>query len=187
MKLFETFKEKELILRSRKGDTTAFGELCQLYRKPLYTYVLRMVGNSDNAKDVLQETLIKMWNGLKRYNEQNKFSSWVFTIAHYSALDNLRKTRLANNHLEISDQIYAEESDNPHNIAVANETKSIIEKFINNLPEKQKQVFLLRQHGEMSFKEISELINEPLNTVLGHMYYAVKKLRKSLKEEYVRQ
>jgi RNA polymerase sigma-70 factor, ECF subfamily len=184
MKNFESAKENELILRSKKDDSTAFGELCKMYKKQLYTYLVRMVGDRENAKDVLQETLIKAWRGLKKYDEQNKFSSWLFTIAHYSALDYLRMRSFANNHEEFADQPGSHHYENPFTLIVANETNEIINKFIKNLPEKQKHVFLLRQHGDMSFKEISELTNEPLNTVLGHMHYAVKKLRKLLKEEH---
>lgn len=55
--------------------------------------------------------------------------------------------------------------------------------IVNNLPEKQKQVFLLREHGDMTFKEIAELINEPLNTVLGHMHYAVEKIKRALRKK----
>ena len=62
------------------------------------------------------------------------------------------------------------------------ELNQIIEKTVLELPSKQKQVFLLRQHGEMSFKDIAQITGEPLNTVLSHMHYAIEKLRKALKE-----
>ena len=71
---------------------------------------------------------------------------------------------------------------NPENHFDAEEMKIMITNVVNSLPEKQKNVFLLRQHGELTFKEISEITKEPLNTVLSHMNYAVKKIKLFLRE-----
>ena len=74
--------------------------------------------------------------------------------------------------------------DNPHHTLVAKETSELVMSAVNELSEKQKEVFLLRQHSGMTFKEIAETTNQPLNTVLGHMHYAVSKIRKKMSKEY---
>jgi len=136
------------------------------------------------AEDLFQETLIKVWKGFNSYNEQNKFSSWLFSIAHNVAVDSRRKESVKNAEHSFEDAQTYTSDNNPLNTLVKKETNELVVAAINKLPEKQKQVFLLRQHSEMTFKEISKATNQPLNTVLGHMHYAVTKIRKELSKEY---
>ncbi len=175
--------EKSLIDSCLNGNSNSFSFLIKLHRKPLFTYLYRLCGDKGIAEDMFQETLLKVWQNLKKYNEQNKFSSWLFSIAHNVAVDTLRKRKVRNNIIYM-DEIHEPDNNlNPFTILIAKESGAKISNAINKLPEKQKQVFLLRQHGEMTFKEIAELLKEPINTVLGHMHYAVDKLRKELTEK----
>jgi len=136
------------------------------------------------AEDLFQETLIKVWKGFKSYNEQNKFSSWLFSIAHNVAVDSIRRES-AKPRFRSFDEVQTFTSDNnPHNTIVEKETNELVMAAVSTLSEKQKQVFLLRQHSGMTFKEISKVTNQPLNTVLGHMHYAVTRIRKKLSKEY---
>lgn len=173
--------ENNLIDRCRMGESAAFGPLIKLYKNRLFSYLFKIVGDKNLAEDMLQETLIKVWNGFSNYSEQNRFSSWLFSIAHNTAMDSLRK----NNRHKIFDT--SSEPDNlssqvnPYKDLVGKETSQSISIAVDQLPPKQKEVFLLRAHGEMTFKEISEITREPLSTVLSHMHYSVKKLRKILR------
>ena len=136
------------------------------------------------AEDLFQETLIKVWKGFKSYNEQNKFSSWLFSIAHNVAVDSIRKESAKRNISSFEDVQTITSDSNPHNTFVEKETNELVMAAVSTLSEKQKQVFLLRQHSDMTFKEISKATNQPLNTVLGHMHYAVTGIRKKLSKEY---
>ena len=167
-----------------KNDAAAFGKLIRGYRVQLYSYLHRLCGDRMAAEDLFQETLIKVWKGFKSYNEQNKFSSWLFSIAHNVAVDSIRKESAKPTVGSFDDvQTFASDS-NPHNAFVEKETNELVMAAVSTLSEKQKQVFLLRQHSDMTFKEISEATNQPLNTVLGHMHYAVSGIRKKLSKEY---
>jgi len=136
------------------------------------------------AEDLFQETLIKVWKGFKTYNERNKFSSWLFSIAHNVAVDSIRRES-AKNKISSFEDVQTLASDyNPLNAYLEKETNELVMAAVNKLSEKQKQVFLLRQHSDMTFKEISKVTNQPLNTVLGHMHYAVSGIRKKLSKEY---
>lgn len=169
--------EQILIEKCRNGDSSAFGPLIQLYRRQLFSYLFKLSGERTQAEDLFQETLIKTWRGIKKYSEQQKFSSWLFSIAHNTAMDNLRLRKRDNMISEIDlDEIRSYHD--AHKELINNETSAMIEKAIGLLSAKQKEVFLLRIYGEVSFKEISELTKEPLNTVLSHMHYSVKKLKK---------
>lgn len=175
--------ENRLIERSRERDSAAFGELIKLYRKPLYSYLIKMCGDRFSAEDLFQETLIKVWHGIGKYDEQQKFSSWLFSIAHNCSIDFLRKRKLAMNTFEELNEETAVDRD-LHDVIVTNELKEKLDKAVAKLPEKQKQVFLLRQFGEFSFKEIAKMTDEPLNTVLSHMHYAIKKIKEVMRNEY---
>ena len=162
----------------------AFGKLIQVYRILLFSYLLRLCGDRMTAEDLFQETLIKVWTGFKSYNEQSKFSSWLFSIAHNVAVDSIRKES-AKNKIRSFDDLQTFTSDsNPHNTYVEKETNELVIAAVSKLSGKQKQVFLLRQHSGMTFKEISKETNQPLNTVLGHMHYAVSRIREKLSKEY---
>lgn len=175
--------ENRLIERSRDGDSAAFGELIKQYRRQLYSYLIKLSGDRISADDLFQDTLIKVWHGIKKYDEKQKFASWLFSIAHNCAIDFLRKRKLQiNTFVELNEETAM--SNDIHDIIVTKELKEKLDKIVETLPEKQKQVFLLRQFGELSFKEISEMTQEPLNTVLSHMHYAIKKIKNALRSEY---
>lgn len=174
--------EAQLVQNCKDGDTNAFSKLINIYRTRLFTYLLRLSRDRMTAEDLLQDTLIKVWKGIKNYNEQQKFSSWLFTIAHNVAIDALRTKRLKNIATSINDEVETTSGITPHTELVAAETRFALEKVVETLPENQKWVFLLRQHSGMPFKEIAIVMNQPLNTVLSQMHYAVRKLKESLRE-----
>ena len=170
--------EIRLIERCKEGDNTAFGPLINNYKRQLYSYLWKLCGEKMTAEDLFQETLVKVWRGMRKYNEQNKFSSWVFSIAHNVAMDYHRKQKSRSNET-LTDEMPEESHDlTPAKEIENEELKSMINLAVEDLPVRQKRVFLLRQHGNMKFKEIANITGEPLNTVLAHMNYAVKKLRK---------
>ena len=176
--------EKELIYKCKSGDAGAFAEVIQPYRRKLFSYLFRLSRNKMTAEDLFQETLIRVWKGFKSYNEQNKFSSWLFSIAHNAAIDLLRSPVSKFTDQPLESVIGKTNEDNPHDTLVAKEISELVMSAVYELSEKQKEVFLLRQHSGMTFKEIAKATNQPLNTVLGHMHYAVSKIRKKMSKEY---
>jgi len=177
-----TTQEQIFINKCRNGDASAFGPLIQIYRRQLFSYLFKLSGERTQAEDLFQETLIKTWKGIKKYNEQQKFSSWLFTIAHNVAMDNLRKRKRDEAIVDFEPDEIRSES-NPHIELVKSESRTMIKRAVDNLSSKQKEVFLLRIYSGMTFKEISATTNEPINTVLSHMNYSVKKIKKALGRE----
>ncbi len=175
--------EKELIIKCKNGDGEAFRYLMLNYKNKLFGYLWRFGKDQFHTEEMFQETLIKVWKGISNYNDKNKFSSWLFTIAHNVAIDYTRKKNLI---LSVNiDTLKSNPTQNIHDDKfIQKETVNLIIEAVDILSEKQKRVFLLRQHGELSFKEIAKITNEPLNTVLSHMNYAVKKIRKQLEVKY---
>lgn len=135
------------------------------------------------AEDIYQDTLVKVWKGFKSYNEKNKFSSWLFSIAHNVAMDYLRSLKIRTTS-SLDDSINLADENDPYSSYVMKESYNLMMDVLKELPDQQRNVFLLRQHGGLTFKEIAKEMNQPLNTVLGHMHYAIVKIRKKLSEEY---
>jgi len=175
--------ENLLIEKCNNGDGEAFRQLMKPYKAKLYGYLYRFAGSQTTAEEMFQETLIKVWNAFSRYNERQKFSSWLFTIAHNVAIDILRKRKNMNKETGFGDYEKGENENNPEELLIRDETMMMISKAVENLSEKQKAVFMLRQHGDLSFKEIAEATGEPLNTVLSHMRYAIRKVRKIIEDK----
>ena len=169
-------QEQALIKNCQNGDTLSFAPLIGLYKNKLISYLYKLSGNREEAEDLFQETLIKAWKGIRHLNDHEKFSSWLFTIAHNLAVDSLSKNRRnfvmsLTNHKEILSP------NNQFDDLIRNEEILEIQKIVDGFPFKQKEVFLLRTFGEKKFKEIAEIMNEPLNTVLSHMHYSIEKIK----------
>jgi RNA polymerase sigma-70 factor (ECF subfamily) len=175
--------ESQLIDKCKSGDGEAYRKLINIYQARLFGYLWRFSESNTMAEELFQETIIKVWKGFKKYSHQKKFSSWLFTIAHNVAMDCLRQRKNKNIFVSIDKVDNDTLSVSPEEDLIKKERVDRINNSIEYLSEKQKRVFLLRQHGELSFKEIAEATNEPINTVLSHMRYAVKKIKKQLEEE----
>ena len=176
----EPFRERVLIERFRRGDADAFADLVGPWHGRLAGYLARMCGNGANADDLLQETRIRIWRGLRTYDDRKRFGSWLFTIAHHVTIDHLR--RCARAPAELSELPEIGSSTDPSSDLMARELEQVLADAVDKLPEKQRRVFLLRQHGTLKFREIAELTGEPLSTVLGHMSYATAKLQRIVRE-----
>ncbi len=177
-------EDAELIRAYQNGEAEAFETLVRKYERPLFTFLLRLVGNRQSAEDLFQDTFLRVLRALPKYQEDGRFSGWLFGIANNLAVDLLRRQRVQRSYFLVDDEALAAAIDY-HSAADAEvesaEVMRLVEGALQQLPEKQRQVFLLRQHGDLSFKEIAELLGEPLNTVLSHMHYAVTKLRQQLR------
>jgi RNA polymerase sigma-70 factor, ECF subfamily len=180
----ESQRERALIERFRRGDEDAFADLVRPWHRRLAGYLARMCGDAANADDLEQETLIRVWRGLQSYDDRKRFGSWLFTIAHHVTVDYLRCQARRPHHLADLPDL-AVRTD-PSRELMARELGQLLADAVEKLPEKQRRVFLLRQHGTLKFREIAELTAEPLSTVLGHMSYATEKLQRIVRQYHAR-
>lgn len=175
--------EFELIRLSQKGDGEAFRKLIEQYRRQLFGYLFKILKDKLNAEDAFQETMYKVWKNIVNYNEKAKFASWLFSIAHNSAMDSIRKNNIRIHDTFNEEFMQRDQGNDPHSELIAEETQNLLRTAVDQLPVKQQRVFIMRQETGLSFKEISEALNEPLNSVLSHMRYASKKIKKFLEEK----
>ena len=187
----EKLCDDRLIEEYKNGNSEAMGILYDRHSGALYGYLLRMMGNRDEAGDLMHDTFCRFIERLDRYRSQDQFKAFLFRIAHNLAVDSLRRRKYflndksENNQSEHQEKILTEQrkkngrgSDNP---ADKVEEKEVLERLgaaIVELPEDQKQVLLMKHYSGMTFREIAEIIGIPLNTALGRMHYAIRNLRK---------
>ena len=176
--------DEELILAYLEGDSDSFTVLYERYKRPLYAYLNRMLGNHAQSDDVFQQTWIRVVRRLGEYESKQKFFAWLTMIAHNLAIDQFRREKKSAE-LPLDDETVAVSEPVTHTepwMRMHNrELGKALREAAEGLAEEQKEVFLLRQEG-LSFKEIAEVQNCSINTVLGRMQYAVKNLRKRLNE-----
>ena len=177
------YLESILIKRCQDREAEAFAPLMNMYKQQLFSYLIRRTMNRETAEDLFQEILIKIWKNLPKYQKKDKFGSWLFSIAHNLTVDSFRKKKVRSLISQTEDLEEMGHADNPLEIVEKDEQRKMLSNALSQLSEKQKEVFLLRQHGEMTFKEIAAFTNQPINTVLSHMNYAVKKLKRVLRKE----
>ena len=179
--------DAHLVREYLAGKDRAFEKLFKRYERPLFSFIFRFVGDRQSAEDMFQQTWMKVIKGLPNYEERGSFSSWLFGIANNCCVDRARKeTRARVDDLTSSEGMdrLPDENSGVEELLVKQEKLSWLEKAIEKLPREQKQVVLMRLHGELPFKEIARVVNCPLNTVLGRMHYAVQNLQKMVKKEY---
>ncbi len=156
----------------------------------MYTYILLTIKNQQLAEDLFQETFIKVIQSLRggKYKDNGKFLSWVIRIAHNLIIDHFRKEKqmntLSNDDSEVDLFNSKKLSDsNIEELIIDSQIKSSIRILINELPNDQREVVLLRHYGGLSFKEIADQTDVSINTALGRMRYALINLRKLIQEK----
>lgn len=177
--------EHDLIQSYLNGDADAFDRLYQRWRAPLYAFLGRLLpGQRAVADDLFQQTWLRIVDALPRYREQERFAAWLFGIAKNLARDHLR--RQTANPVKPCDDTPLEElpvaaGPEPWMAWSNRELGDALVVALERLPPDLREVFLLRRQG-VSFKEIADLQQTGLNTVLGRMHYAVQRLRLWLEE-----
>ncbi|OVE75737.1 hypothetical protein BVX97_03580 [bacterium E08(2017)] len=172
--------EVELIEKGKAGDRDAMAELLKSYEKRIYSYLCRMLSNHHDAEEVTQETFVRVIRNIGKYREEGLFKSWIFQIAYREGLKKIKKRDLPFDLEELPEQ--EEPTAGPDEILFSSERIGEITEAIQKLPPMEKQVVLLRAYSGMTFKEIAQTMDTPLNTALGRMRNASIRLRKSLNE-----
>lgn len=177
-----------LITLYRNGNEAAFNLLVDRYHSKVYTTIFLIVKDQDVAEDLLQDVFVKVLHTLNsdKYNEEGKFQPWVMRIAHNLAIDYFRKAKryptilLEDGSNLFNSLNFAEDSSEEQRIK--EETLAYVRNLIDELPEAQKEVVIMRHYLDMSFQEIAEQTGVSINTALGRMRYALNHIRKKMKQ-----
>ena len=171
------------------GDGDAFRQLVERYQRPVYGLVLRMVRSPAVAEDLAQETLIKAYRAIATFDRSRKFSSWLFKIAHNTAIDQLRKSRPLTVPFETDEEdrldplglLAAPESQSPEARARGRDLAEALQEALMELRPDYREVILLRFQQGLPDDEIAEILELPLGTVKTHLHRARKQLATALR------
>jgi RNA polymerase sigma-70 factor (ECF subfamily) len=165
--------ESELIELVKKGNREAYHEIVSRYMKKAYYVALSFVHNHQDALDISQEAFIKAFRKIKSFSTQKPFFPWFYKLMKNLCLDHLRRRSRAK---EISLEgipVQAEERED-------REMKEVLWRGIESLPFEQREVVILRYFQQMSYSEIAEMTEKPIGTVMSSLYYAKKRLKKTI-------
>ncbi|MBP6975898.1 MAG: sigma-70 family RNA polymerase sigma factor [Candidatus Moranbacteria bacterium] len=181
--------ETELISESLAGDEKAFEELLSPYLQPVYSFVLSLTHDVLMTEDVMQETCIKVWKHLNRFDAKRSFKTWIFAIAKNTAFDALKKKRdlpfsvfFRGEDEEIeepwSDRI-VDEAPLPDELLARADAAKLLEQYLRVLPEGFQRILRLHYQDDFSLLEIAEILGEPYNTVKSRHGRALSGLRRA--------
>jgi RNA polymerase sigma factor (sigma-70 family) len=182
----------ELIQRFIKGEQSCFEQLIRRHKNKVYAYISLYIRDQALVEDIFQDTFFKVIQSVKsgKYYDNGKFLSWVMRIAHNLIIDHFRRLKQMNT---MSNDDYESDLFNSKKLADANVEDNIIRKqikkdvrrLINQLPEEQREVVILRHYAGLSFKEIADVTDVSINTALGRMRYALINMRKIMQEKKI--
>ncbi len=181
------YSDEELIKHFQQGNERAFYELVNRYRDRLFNFVFRFVGQEELAEDIVQDTFVKLYTSADMYREIARFSTWIYTIAANLAKTELRKRRrrritsLQDMGLDDKEYEIPSDLDDPGRETDSRFTKKDIQKAMYKLPEQFRTVIILRDIQELSYEEISKIVEVPEGTVKSRINRGRLKLLQILK------
>ncbi|WP_442956514.1 RNA polymerase sigma factor SigW [Paenibacillus sp. YIM B09110] len=183
--------EARLARLSLKGDQGAFAELVSLYQDKLFHMAYRMLNNRQESEDVVQDTFLRVYKNLDRYDETLKFSTWIYRIATNLCIDRLRKRKPvysldaeSSEHEGLDGYSMIPSDDRtPETELMLSDTQRIIHQAIETLPPKYKTVMALRYMQDLSLQEIGDIMDMPVTTIKTRVHRGREFLRKKLEHK----
>ncbi len=174
----------ELIKRFNAGDQGAFNEIVKKYQKKIYWHARRMTGNHLDADEVVQEVLIVIYDNIKKFRFQSSLYTWIYRITSTRTLNFLNRNKVKRL-LGIDDTNLRELSGNEDIIKDYEQREKFeeLEHKLKQLPAKQREVFIMRNFDEMSYKEISEITGRSEGGLKANYFHAVNKLTELMEED----
>jgi len=186
----ESTQINDLVARAQNGDQAAFGELVELNHSRVFGQILRMVRNTEDAKDITQLAWIKAWKKIGTFRFESAFSSWIYRVATFTALDAIRKrdSRRETNIDYLEEANIAGSSTSviapPEQVRNLNrqEIREQFLKALNRLPEHHKTALMLREIDGLTYKEIAAKTNCKTGTVMSRIFNARNAIQIYMKE-----
>ncbi|MGE5174105.1 MAG: RNA polymerase sigma factor [Betaproteobacteria bacterium] len=174
-------EDLDLINRAEAGDREAFDDLVRKYQKSLYAMIYRMVGNQEDASDLIQKAFVKAFIGLKSFERRATFKTWLYQIA-INLAKNVYRDRARIEQVSIDDVVIKR---NPRTIEslIIKENKQLLRQALAGLPEKQRLTLMLRVQSEKKFEEIAEIMKCSVGTAKANYHHAVQKLKAVMGEK----
>ncbi len=174
-------EDLNLITRTEAGEREAFNDLVGKYQKPLYAMLYRMVGNHEDASDLLQKAFVKAFTGLKSFERRSTFKTWLYQIA-INLAKNVYRDRARIEQVPIDDVVIRRNPRTVENLIIK-ENRQLLRQALAGLPEKQRITLMLRVQEEKKFEEIAKVMGCSLGTAKANFHHAVQKLKAIMGEK----
>jgi RNA polymerase sigma-70 factor (ECF subfamily) len=169
--------ELEWLKRAQKGDDIAFSRLVEVYQKPVYNLCYRMLGNAGDAEDAAQETFIRAYKAIRRYDLSRKFSTWLLTIASNYCIDQHRRRKLPTfSYDALENPDLPSKSISAEARLMQDEHEAQVSSLLENLKPKDKAAVVMRYWYEYSYEEIAESLSLTVSAVKSRLHRARKEL-----------
>lgn len=169
----QEINDREIIRQCRRGDVESFGKIVEKYQKMIYNIILRMVHDSADADDITQAAFVKAYEKLDQYKTEYPFFSWIHRIAVNEALNFIKQQKRI---VGIEDTHETDEN-NPEEEYARNELQERVDRALEELTPEYRIIIVLRHFGELSYREISEILGVPEKTVKSRLFTARQELR----------
>ncbi|MBU1100059.1 MAG: RNA polymerase sigma factor [Bacteroidetes bacterium] len=174
----------ELINRFKEGEEQAFNLLAAKYQKQVYWHARRMVGNHIDADDVTQEVLIVMYKKLKDFRFDSSLSTWLYKVTSTRSINQLRKNKVKRFvFLDDQESMELQGNENLYKSVEDREKLDRLDRVLNQLPHKQRQVFVLRRFDGLSYEEIAEITGKSVGGLKANYFHALKKVTELMENE----
>ena len=160
--------ERNLIERVLNGDSEGFNLLVRQWEKPIYNFILRMINDRDEAMDLCQDVFLKAFRELGTLKDRDRFTAWLYRIAHNTCYSRLRKD-IGKTYVELDPETGSR--------SVSIENRIAVQKALQQLPEDQREVVVLKVYQDLKFEEIAVIQDAPVSTVKSRLYMGFEKLR----------
>lgn len=167
--IYSGLSEKEILECAKKGDMEAFERFLLIYEKPVYGYILRLVGRKEDAEDLTQETFIKIYRSLAAINPEKKFKAWVYKVATNTVYNWFKYKKIRPEIFIVDDEKNDFETIDPKSLYYNIEASYDVEKALAKIKPLYKTVLLLFYWQGMDYKEIAEIMLLPINTVKTYL------------------
>lgn len=166
---------QEIIDKCKKGDASSFRELVNQYQSYAYALAFRIIPDENLVKDIVQESFIRVWKHIKKYEPKIKFTTWLYRIVVNMTLDHVKAERRRNEIFDDDidkDLRSSDNSSDPENVLINKDTRSMLKRLVNYLTPKQRIVFILFHLHEQSIDEIATITGYSKGNIKSNLYYA---------------
>lgn len=177
-----TPEDSALMLRYKDGDTAAFETLYRRHNDALYRYLLRLCQHRTTAEDIFQDVWGKIIKARSNYRPTAKFTTFMYRVAHNCFIDHVRRNKRHSNNTELEPEFHADPSESPDTITERSLAKERLVLALHDLPEEQRDAFLLHEEAGLSIDQIASVTGSNRETAKSRLRYAVNKLRAAIEE-----
>jgi len=178
--------DEQIVERALTGDAEAFGEIVQRWERRIFALSFGMLGREEDARDATQETFLAAFRNLRAFRGEAKVSSWLHRIAVNQCITRQRRAKVrSESALETEEEkdaasFAAPVRYSPLRVVESRETTAAVRLAVNSLPIELRQVVVMKEFEELTFKEIADALDLPLSTVKSRLYTALKQLQMRL-------